>query len=192
MQIVSIFVKDDSQSEGLHAFSFDDEIEEFSRIFKLWRDTKYIQDYLNQNIENLESGYYKYSSIDEVIDDIRNQAISLQKLILQYAENGFNTKGDNLQMLFKPLDNRESSIPLHQETKAKPDKKEYKKPIIRLYAIRIDANTFILTGGLIKLTERMDQCPYGIIELDKIKQAKSFLKQQGIKFEEDLDNYYDL
>jgi hypothetical protein len=53
-----------------------------------------------------------------------------------------------------------------------------------LYAIRIDENCFVISGGAIKLTHLMKVRPHTQRELDKLDAAKSYLQKQGI-FDED-------
>lgn len=67
----------------------------------------------------------------------------------------------------------------------------YPKPIIRIYAIRIEENTFIVTGGAIKLTRAMPEHPDTAEELEKIKKCKKFLQSHGIETANDLIYYYE-
>ena len=57
---------------------------------------------------------------------------------------------------------------------------------LRLYAIKIDEDTFVITGGAIKLPlhHLMDDREHTRIELQKLKSAKSYLKENGVFDEE--------
>ncbi len=95
-------------------------------------------------------------------------------------------------MLFKPLHNKQYTVPPHQETKAKiDDRRNFPKPLLRLYGIRLGDNTFVITGGTIKLTKTMEEHPDTITELEKIETVKLFLRKNNIIINDDLIYYYD-
>ena len=49
-----------------------------------------------------------------------------------------------------------------------------------MYALRLSANTFIMTGGTIKLTQRMEERSHTERELVKLEKVKEFLRRNGI------------
>lgn len=53
---------------------------------------------------------------------------------------------------------------------------------LRVYAIKVDADTFVITGGAIKLPLQhlMEDREHTTIELKKLNNAKSYLREQGI------------
>lgn len=53
---------------------------------------------------------------------------------------------------------------------------------LRLYAIKIDDDTFIITGGAIKLPLQhlMEDREHTLMELAKLKKAKYYLKENGV------------
>lgn len=55
---------------------------------------------------------------------------------------------------------------------------------LRVYAIRVEKNVFIVTGGAIKLTPAMQDRPHTQLELDKMNKCRDFLKANGI-FDQD-------
>ena len=63
-----------------------------------------------------------------------------------------------------------------------------------VYAIRIEPNVYIVTGGAIKLTATMQDREHTQMELDKLNACRNYLQQNGIFdkdsfvdfFEEDL------
>lgn len=46
---------------------------------------------------------------------------------------------------------------------------------LRIYAIRLDANLFVVSGGAIKLTETMNERAHLIQELRKLELTKAYL-----------------
>lgn len=50
---------------------------------------------------------------------------------------------------------------------------------LRIYAIKLDSNVYVVTGGAIKLTQKMDR-PHLMAELKKQERCKKWLKEQGV------------
>ncbi|MGL5563993.1 MAG: hypothetical protein ACRDCN_15450 [Tannerellaceae bacterium] len=59
-------------------------------------------------------------------------------------------------------------------------KSKLKDNWLRLYAIKIDDNRFLITGGAIKLTRTMQENEYTNNELYKLSKVCNFLKQEGV------------
>lgn len=60
---------------------------------------------------------------------------------------------------------------------------------LQIYAIRLEANVYVVTGGAIKLTHLMQDKEHTAIELDKLNRCKAFLKANGVF---DTDSFADL
>lgn len=190
MELLPIFVGD-ATLEGLYAIKYPGEAsDEFERLFNFWNDTNYIQEYFVLNKDYLQTLFFKNISIDELIDKILDEAQLLENSLYEFTAKGFDSEENNLQMLFKPLYNTEYTIPIHQKTKAKVGGRFIKNPILRIYALRIGNNTFVITGGAIKLTRAMKEHPDTIIELEKLERVKSFLEANEINIDDDLIYYY--
>lgn len=192
MELKPIFV-DDETREGLYAIQYyDDGIDEFERLFDLWNDAEHLHNYCITNKLFFETDYFEGISIDRIETKIINEAAELECLLEEFAKDGFENNGRNLQMLFKPLNNKEHELPIHQETKARvDDRRNFPKPILRIYAIRLGDNTFVITGGAIKITKFMKDHPDTDKELEKIITVKLFLKRNGITIDDDLNYYYE-
>jgi hypothetical protein len=59
-------------------------------------------------------------------------------------------------------------------------------PFLRLYAIRLADGSFVVTGGSIKLTEKMNGRKHLEAELVKMEQVKRYLKEIDVLYFEDL------
>jgi hypothetical protein len=70
-------------------------------------------------------------------------------------------------------------------------KQKSKRRWLRLYAIRVDKGTFVITGGAIKLTHYMDERHHTRKELLKLELCSNYLKSQGV-FDFDSFNELDL
>ena len=57
--------------------------------------------------------------------------------------------------------------------------------MIRIYAIELEDGTYVITGGAIKISEKMDRAHFEP-EIKNIKRVQEFLKEQGITTKEGL------
>ena len=121
-----------------------------------------------------------------------NEAAELEVLLEEHCNQGLENNGLTLQMIFRPLDINEHLLPIRQETKVKiHDTRNFPRPILRVYGIRLGDNTFVITGGSVKLTKYMKDHPDTNIELEKLKVVKAFLKENDIDTDEDLNYFYE-
>ena len=97
--------------------------------------------------------------------------------LLEIAEN---PKG-KLESFFKQLDNNEYQIKYLSKQKGREN-------YLRLYALKVDENCFIITGGAIKLTLKMEERKHTQFELNKLDLCRQFLKDKGIF---DADGFYE-
>jgi len=186
MKIVDIFVNSDT-GEGIYAIKEDnEEQDEFARNLDLWSDPEYLTGYLETNKEYLQTEYYKNDSVDSLTSKIEKEVLEIEELMYNLVENGFDKNGKSLENLFKPLDDLEYQLYLHQESKAVISDHHFPRPIIRMYAIRIAPNTFVITGGAIKLTHKMQEHDDTRQELTKLKKAKKFLIENNLLTEDDI------
>ncbi len=154
--------------------------DEFNRLFRNWQDPEYLDGFFNKHKEDLQKEFYNNISIDKAIQRTIDEAYEFEQEILSIAENGEKSISENLQTLFKPLNNYENEIypiPDYQKNKVYgPNDKSW----LRIYAIRIEENVFIITGGAIKLTKTMNEREHLKKELEKLENIKSFLISEGI------------
>lgn len=89
MELLPIFV-DDATLEGLYAIKYSGEAsDEFERLFNLWNDTNYIQEYFVLNKDYLQKLFFKNISIDELIDKILDEAQLLENSLYEFTAKGF-------------------------------------------------------------------------------------------------------
>ena len=96
---------------------------------------------------------------------------------------------EELDLLFRPLENLRSSDVVLGKEKAKGDRVSGHDSWLRLYAIRFQTNSYLITGGAIKLTRTMQEREHTLAELQKLEQVRNFLISEGAF---DLDGFYDL
>ena len=165
--------------------------DEFSRLFNNWQDPEYLDGFFNKHKDDLESGFFNFT-IEEAIQKTIDEAYEFEQKILSVAEKGKESITENLQTLFKPLNNYENEIyPIPKYQKSKTYGSNYKS-WLRIYAIRIEKNVFIITGGAIKLTKTMNDREHLKKELIKLEKVKSFLISEGIIDNDSIIDFLEL
>ncbi len=175
MEIVSIF------ANQLTAFRYGtDQPDEFARLFDQWQDPEYLYEFFTEHIEDLQSGFFGAVSLSTAISQTRDEAMRLERKLLQLASGKF----DDLDSIFEPL-RLEEPVELAR-SKAKGEKP---KSWLRIYAIKLETNAYVVTGGAIKLTRSMQDRKHTVEELKKFERCKDFLREQGIS---DIDGLSEL
>jgi hypothetical protein len=154
----------------LYSVKYDDKsINEFRQLFNKWEDPLWLSKFFKENIKDLESGAWGKISVSDAIRQTRLQAKEMKKKILEIA-NGEAKDFDLLSDYFMPLSD------------GKYGKLEWDKGKgllnhnwLRIYAVRCSKNTYVITGGGIKLTR--DMSPNHLQkELVKLQNAENYLK----------------
>ena len=163
MKIVAIF------AEKLYACQYDNEtFNEYARLMNLWTDVVYLRQYASQNyIAD------KWNFITEVMQDAKFIDDLIEEIIRDRAQ---------LESFFRPLNDVETGVKILSFQKGK----RYK---LRIYAVKLDKNLFLITGGAIKLVHKMKEHLDTQIEKDKLEQVKIYLKNN---FVFDGDSFYEL
>jgi len=170
MKIVSIF--------DAHLYSIKyagEEFDELERLFDEWNDIDKLRDFFEENNKDLK--YYQLQ-VDEAIIQTRKEAGILRRKFIELC----NSQNPDLDSMFANLDDYETRILTLAKQKSK-------RKWLRLYALRIDTNAFVITGGAIKLTLEMKDRPHTAKELDKLEQCRNFLKNEGVF---DIDSFTEL
>ena len=166
MKIVAIF------AHRLFAFKYEGEADnEYDRLLDLWMDTEYVRSFLNANEKDIPS----HKTKRQFVEYIRQDAINIDEQLIRITE----TTDQLLSYFFKPLHNNEYKFKILSLQKGR-------QHCLRLYAIKIDEDTFVITGGAIKLPlhHLMEDREHTRVELQKLKSAKSYLKENGVFDEE--------
>lgn len=207
MNNYGIFALDTISEESLYAIVYEDASDEyennefekeptkkneFERLFNNWSDPEYLEAFFEKHKSDLQKEFYNFISIEDAIKQTLSEASDLEKKLIEIAENGKTNNQENLQTLFKPLnktDEIKRPIPDYQESKAYGTNQT---SWLRIYAIRLDKNLFIISGGGIKLTENMNTREHLLNELDKLKKTKQFLIDSGIADTDSLMEFIEL
>ena len=166
MKIVAIF------AHRLFAFHYNSEANnEYDRLLDLWTDTEYVRSFVNENKRDIP----KDKTTRQFVAYIRQDANNIDEQLIRITE----TTDQLLSHFFKSLHNYEYEFKILSLQKGRHH-------CLRVYAIKIDEDTFVITGGAIKLPlhHLMEDREHTRVELQKLERAKSYLKENGV-FDED-------
>ena len=116
MKIVNIFahVKNKLLSVQFEPIDTD----EFTLAFRNWNDTEYLEDFFENNKNDLQSGFYGKISIEDAIFSTIDEARVFEEKIRRVAKIGkFKTKSSLHDLVFYPLHKNDQTFKL-QETRA--------------------------------------------------------------------------
>lgn len=174
MKIVSIFVP------YLFAFQLPGEEEnELKKVFSKWNNPKEITRFLNEH----ENDWRKlgFESLSQLRNELEANTEKFETILNEHS----NEENPKLDQLFAPLNNSEYRSILLSKRKGKSSKREN---YLRIYALKIDTNCYVITGGAIKFTHLMEERPHTQNELDKLELCRDFLNSKGIV---DEDSFFD-
>lgn len=160
----------------------DKELDELTSLFEQWNDANYLFKFFRDNIDDLKS-YFKIERVSQAIQDTFEDSDALEELILTFPYT------EELDTLFKPLDVTDTKSMELTRQKARNWERERHDSWLRIYAIRLEPNVYVVTGGAIKLTRAMQDKEHTMIELNKLNKCKEFLKHNGVF---DKDSFIDL
>ena len=180
MELFRIFVH---EKNTLLSIQFGNDPDEFTKAFNQWQDVEYLEQFFEENIADLQSGFYRNTSVEDAVLATIQESSEFEEHIRLIAKRGERENKPNLNnIVFKTLNKYETSL-THEKNKAYGV--EYKS-WLRIYAIRISADIFVVSGSAIKLTGTMGERDHTKKELDKLKQTAQYLKDIGFM---DADDY---
>ena len=150
--------------------------------FNNWLDMDWLEQFFTIHAADLWH-YFKIVNIDDAIFDTMTDAVSLQSLILDISPDA------DLDALFKPLDNNRTAEILLGKEKAKGFRTSGHQSWLRIYALKLEPQTYVVTGGAIKLTYTMNERQHTLNELNRMEMVRNFLISNGVV---DLDGMLDL
>ncbi|MDP1814106.1 MAG: hypothetical protein Q8K92_06620 [Leadbetterella sp.] len=142
-------------------------LNELDRLLELWTDTEYLFQFAKDNLTGINIAKY----VRERQEDVEQIQDIIEKI----------SKDETLKFetFFQPLHNEEYQVKSLSLQKAKT-KHGHRRNELRLYAIKIDENCFVITGGAIKLTQAVQEHPLTAVEFEKLKICRQFLKDNGV------------
>jgi hypothetical protein len=162
----------------------DFELHEFNRLFEFWKDADRLTTFFETHEDDLNDPYWDGITVEEAIYKTKKEAKRLRSIILEYAKKGQKDKHYNLSLIFKPLTDGKIEKKLEKDKVRVDGPKSW----LRIYAIRIDVNFFMICGGAIKLRKTLNDRDYLLKELEKLEITRNYLLDE----DNDLLEIYEL
>lgn len=186
MEIVPIFGPEEDLTRGLLAIRYEpDQPDELERLFDLWRDYTYLNAFANANLPDIP-GPADENQLDRFILAVKLEADELEGLLYDAATGA--EYPSCLQEIFRPLTNSDTRLVVLQPSKTSARTQQRRHPMLRIYGIRIDRNTYIVSGGAIKLTHFMNERKHTEDELIKMNRVIDWLRTNQVYGPDDLTN----
>ena len=184
MEIVEIY-------EGwLYSIQFDEEdLNEYARVFKEWHDLDYLEKFFTDNADYINTPFWK----DEGLDPNQPEASSLKVLeeaeeledyIMELISNMKSGIKPDFDEYFHFLDGKYKCLwtlePMKSYGTGRPS-------LLRLYAIKVESNCYLIVYGGIKLGDTIQNSPVLKDKVfNKIDNVLNYLRANGIEDSEDI------
>ena len=153
---------------------------EYDRIFDLWNDPEYLDAFFSKHEKDLVKDFYGYCSVSQAVSITLSEADEFERHLLKLAER--QDLGRRLGDIFKPLEKTATIKIKNEKSKAYGTGSN---SWLRTYAVRLNYNFFVISGGAIKLTKTMNEREHLKEELIKLDALVRFLKELNIETVED-------
>ena len=183
MRILPIFP---DRNPAIYAVHYDGEpIDELRKVFAQWSDVFYLESFFEEHRQDLRHFFRGCISVQDAVKQTINDVRNMRRRLYELALQGQSDRQNTLQNMFMPLGN-EMRLAVLQKSKAKICTRG-RSSWLRLYAIRVAPNLFVITGGAIKLTHRMEEREHTRVQLEKLEKVKRYLTDQGLFDENDFE-----
>lgn len=172
----------------IYSIKYDgEEYSEFDRLFDLWNDVGYVVGFMNDNKAYLANPVWaRTSEPEEAARAVLTEAFELGDLFVDLYENTTDGTIPDFDSYFKYLEGRYKYELEYQPMKSYGTGHP---PLLRLYAIKMQPNTYLITGGGIKLADTIQNSPdlkdHVLQNTDKVR---TWLRENGIMDSNDMDN----
>ena len=168
--------------DALYSMKFGDRDNEYDRIFDWLNQADSVHDFFEKHEKYLnEPSWNKVPNIESATRQVLNEAYELESSLLKYAENAQKGKVPDLDDFFEYIGGKEFGdvyeyVPVKAYGKGRP-------AFLRLYAIKLAPNKYVITGGGIKLHDSIQSSP-GLKEyvLKDIRRAREWLLNTKILY----------
>lgn len=168
---------------------------EFLNIRSKWKDPLYLRSFYRENEAFFKTQYWEGLTENELLSDV---VASIPWIFKKIGEVFISRR---LYDLFEPLSEKDAYF--KQQNENNPGQHQlvrlkskygyiHDKIPFRIYAVEVDSECFIITGGAIKIVQEMKQAPNTNLELRKIDYLYRELQQANINTKQDLlDSLYE-
>ncbi len=168
----------------LYSIKFDEaDTDEYSRVLALWKDLDYLVEFFKANAKEVDQPFWRevglnpdspYASAERVA----SEAIVLAAHIHELAQNAKVGEIPDFEDFFHPLGGKYSYV---RELEPHKSYGSFNPSLLRLYAIKLERNVYLVVFGGIKLGRTIQNSP-GLKEkvFNRIDNVIAFLKANGI------------
>lgn len=172
----------------LYSIKFDEaDTDEYSRAISLWKDLDFLVDFFKANAKEVEQPFWRAVGLNPdtplaSAERVASEAIALAAHISDLAHNAINGDVPDFEDFFHPLGGKYSYV---RELEPHKSYGTFNPSLLRLYAIRIERNVYLIVFGGIKLGSTIQNSP-GLKQqvFNRIDNVIAYLKANGI-FEAD-------
>lgn len=164
-------ITDDERLWAVRYDGMDDNV--LFTLFDQWNDVVWLRNFFIDNWQDMQA-YFKVTSVNEAISDTIEDSDVLEKIIMDISPEA------DLDKLFLPLENYRTGDMLLGKEKAKLKRTIGHSSWLRIYAIKLADGVYIVTGGAIKLTLKMEEREHTKKELDNLEKVREFLLKEDI------------
>lgn len=163
-----------------------DNPDEYHLLLSKWTDIEYVLEFFEKHSPLMNADFWGNLIEPELAAERTiDEAYDLYDYIEELSQNTAHGKKPDFDAFFKPLDGEFGYLFFQTPMKAYGTQNP---SLLRLYAIKLSSNHYLITGGGIKYCRKMKESPELQAEIEKIKNVRSFLRQLGIEDEEDIIN----
>ena len=116
--------------------------------------------------------YFEIDDVNIAVQDTIEDAAYLEDIIL-------NGEQDDLDDIFQPLSQADSTLVTCSRRKARNWEREDHDSWLRIYAIKLDPGVYVITGGAIKLAQKMQDAVATSSELQRLNDLKQYFVDNG-------------
>ncbi|MCQ2311287.1 MAG: hypothetical protein MJZ64_06015 [Paludibacteraceae bacterium] len=180
MEIVSIY------PPHIYSIQYDGKDEnEYDRLLDEWNDINIVLAFMEENKMYLINDVWKNKTIEDATRQVLEEAETLEDLFEQLAKNTRVGEKPDFDSHFHYLDGKYKYVMEYQPMKSYGTKNP---SMLRLYAIKMAENTYLITGGGIKLADKIQNSPQLKDHiLQEIDAVRSWLKENGIMDSSDME-----
>ena len=157
---------------------------EFDRLFDAWNDMAEVVEFMQSHQEYLNNPIWgKCYTPESAARKVREEAIELEDLFFFFFKNADQGKTPDYDSHFNFLGGKYQVyeyIPMKSYGTGRPS-------FLRTYAIKLKSNLYVITGGGIKLADKIQDSPdlqkHVLQNIDKVR---TWLIQNGIIDAQDL------
>ncbi len=176
--------------ECLYSIKFDEaDTDEYSRAISLWKDLDALVKFFTIHAKDVDQPFWREVGLHSdaplvSAERVASEAIELAKHIKDLAQNVHNGELPNFEDFFKPLGGKYSYV---RELEPHKSYGTFIPSLLRLYAIKLGVNVYLIVFGGIKLGKTIQDSP-GLNHqvFNRIDNVIAFLKANGIFEGEDI------